>query len=81
LVDKMTTYRVIARRDGDWWSLVADDVGGREVASQCRRLEQADSAIREAIALVLDVEQGAFQVQIAPEVEGIEKQRKLAGSA
>lgn len=67
----MTTYRVTARRDGDWWSLVADDVGGRDVASQCRRLEQADSAIREAIALVLDVEQGAFEVQIDPEVEGM----------
>jgi predicted RNase H-like HicB family nuclease len=52
----MTTYRVIATRDGDWWSLVAEDVEGREVASQSRRLDQAEAAISEAIALVLDVE-------------------------
>ncbi|MEX2487224.1 MAG: hypothetical protein WD377_06375, partial [Nitriliruptoraceae bacterium] len=67
----MTTYRVVARRDGDWWSLVAGDVGSREVASQCRRLEQADAAIRDAIALVLGVDRDAFDVQIDPEVEGL----------
>ncbi|MEX0868812.1 MAG: hypothetical protein WD011_03990 [Nitriliruptoraceae bacterium] len=67
----MTTYRVVARRDGDWWSLVAEDVGAREVASQCRRLEQADAAIRDAIALVLGVDRDAFDVQIDPEVEGL----------
>ncbi|MEX2328083.1 MAG: hypothetical protein WD575_00015 [Nitriliruptoraceae bacterium] len=67
----MTTYRVTARRDGDWWSLVADDVNGREVASQCRRLDLADSAIREAIALVLDVEADVFNVQVIAEVEGM----------
>jgi hypothetical protein len=52
----MATYRVTATRDGDWWSLVAADVGGREVASQSRRLDQADSAIRDAIALVWSCE-------------------------
>jgi DNA-directed RNA polymerase specialized sigma subunit len=62
----MTTYRVTATRDGDWWSLVADDVGGREVASQSRRLDQAAPAIREAIALVLDVNENTVDVEVVP---------------
>ncbi len=67
----MTTYQVTATRDGDWWSLVASNVGGREVASQSRRLDQADAAIREAIALVLDVDQDAFDLDITPELERV----------
>lgn len=62
----MTTYTVTATRDGEWWSLVAEDVGGREVASQSRRLDQADAAIREAIALVLDVDPDTFDVDVVP---------------
>jgi DNA-directed RNA polymerase specialized sigma subunit len=65
----MTTYQVTATRDGDWWSLVAIDIDGREVASQSRRLDQADGAIREAIALVLDVDGAAFDLDITPELE------------
>lgn len=65
----MTTYHVTATRDGDWWSLVASKVGGREVASQSRRLDQAEAAIGEAIALVLDVDQGAFDVEVIPELD------------
>jgi DNA-directed RNA polymerase specialized sigma subunit len=62
----MTTYRVTATRDGDWWSLVAEDVNDREVASQARRLDQAEPAIREAIALVLDVDEDTFEVEVVP---------------
>lgn len=68
----MTTFRVTATRDGDWWSLVAADVQEREVASQSRRLDQAEAAIREAIALVLDVAQSEFEVDITPELDRIE---------
>lgn len=67
----MTTYTVTATRDGNWWSLVATDVGGREVASQSRRLDQADAAIREAIALVLDVDEDSFEVAVVPSLEQI----------
>jgi len=66
------TYRVTATRDGDWWSLVADDVQGREVASQSRRLDQAEPAIREAIALVLDVDGEAFDVDISPDLRHVD---------
>lgn len=68
----MTTYRVIATRDGDWWSLVAEDVEGREVASQSRRLDQADVAISEAIALVLDVDGAEFDVDLSPDLSHVE---------
>jgi len=65
----MTRYTVTATRDGGWWSLIAADVEGREVASQSRRLDQADTAIREAIALVLEVDEGSFEVEIVPELD------------
>lgn len=68
----MTTYTVRATRDGAWWSLVAPDVAGREVASQSRRLDQADAVIRDAIALVLDVDQDAFAVDVTPVLDRYE---------
>jgi hypothetical protein len=68
----VTTYRVTATREADWWSLVAVDVEGREVASQSRRLDQAEAAIREAIALVLDVGSDTFDVDITPDLSHIE---------
>jgi hypothetical protein len=68
----VSTYRVTATRQGDWWSLVAHDVLGREVASQSRRLDQADAAIREAIALVLDVDGEEFELQISPDLRHVE---------
>jgi DNA-directed RNA polymerase specialized sigma subunit len=84
----VTTYSVTATRDGDWWSLVAHDVRGREVASQSRRLDQADAAIREAIGLVLDVDGDEVEVDISPDLrhaevsddtlEAIELRRALA---
>jgi DNA-directed RNA polymerase specialized sigma subunit len=71
----VTTYRVTATREADWWSLVAVDVDGREVASQARRLEQAEAAIREAVALVLDVGSDTFDVDITPDLSHIEVSR------
>ena len=68
----MTSYTVTATRDGNWWSLIAADVDGREVASQSRRLDQADAAIREAIALVLDVDQDSFDVDVVPTLDQID---------
>ena len=67
----MRIYRVTATRDGDCWSLVAHDVEGREVASQARRLDRADAAIREAIALVLDVDGDAFDLEISPDLRHV----------
>lgn len=72
----MITYHVTATRDGDWWSLVAHSVNGREVASQSRRLDQAEVAIRQAIALVLDIHSDQFGVEISPDLSHVEVSRE-----
>ncbi|MFD5514459.1 type II toxin-antitoxin system HicB family antitoxin [Streptomyces sp. NPDC127066] len=60
----MSAYRVIARRTGEWWALEVPDLPG--VFSQAKRLEQADEAAREAIAVMLDVETEEVSVSIEP---------------
>jgi len=67
----MNAYKVTATREPAWWSLVAHDVGGREVASQSRRLDQAEVSIRAAIALVLDVDAASFTVTITPDLRSV----------
>lgn len=67
----MTTYHVTATREPGWWALVAV-VDDREVASQCRRLDQADATIREAIALVLDVDEDTVDVDVEPRMPAAE---------
>jgi DNA-directed RNA polymerase specialized sigma24 family protein len=71
-------YEVRAIREGDWWSLVAD-LGSREVASQTKRLANAEEMIREAIALALDVEDDSFEVNIDPILPN--ELQTIAGSA
>lgn len=58
------TYRVVARRIGEWWALEVPDLPG--VFSQVKRLEQADAAAREAIAVMLDSESDGFSVRLDP---------------
>ena len=60
----VNTYRVTARRVGEWWALEVPDLSG--VFSQAKRLDQADEAAREAIALMLDVEPEEVAVEIDP---------------
>ena len=61
------TYEVRAIRSGRWWTLEADDVP--RARSQTRRLDQAELMIREALAMVLDVEPDSFDVTIRPVLE------------
>ncbi|WP_331756633.1 type II toxin-antitoxin system HicB family antitoxin [Streptomyces decoyicus] len=60
----MTAYRVTARRSGDWWALEVPDLPG--VFSQAKRLDKADEAASEAIAVMLDVEPEEVQVDVQP---------------
>ncbi|WP_329149305.1 type II toxin-antitoxin system HicB family antitoxin [Streptomyces sp. NBC_01456] len=60
----MTSYRVTARRAGEWWALEVPDLPG--VFSQAKRLDKADEAAREAIAVMLDVETEDVEVTIEP---------------
>lgn len=82
---QQTVYEVTATREGDWWAIVAD-LGEREVASQARRLDQVEPMIREAISLVLDVDEHAFDIEVTPVLpdlspqahEAIEIRQRLA---
>lgn len=60
----MTAYRVTARRSGDWWAIEVPDLPG--VFSQAKRLDKADEAAREAIAVMLDIETDDVEVDIQP---------------
>lgn len=64
----MTAYPVQAIREDGWWGLIAD-LGFRTVASQARRLDQAAPMIREAIALVLDVDEQSFDIDLQPRLD------------
>ncbi len=80
-----TVYEVTATREGDWWAIIAD-LGEREVASQARRLGQVEPMIREAIGLVLNVDEHAFDIDVTPVLpdlspqahEAIELRQRLA---
>lgn len=59
-------FQVNAQRSGEWWALSVDGMPG--VHSQVRILAKADSAIREAIALVHDWDPDEFAVVVNPEL-------------
>lgn len=70
----VNSYRVTARRSGDWWALDVPELPG--VHSQTKRLDQAGKEIREAIALMLDIEEDEFDLTIEPSL-GYDEQRVL----
>jgi predicted RNase H-like HicB family nuclease len=60
-------YRVEAVRSGDWWAITVPALSG--VFSQAKRLDQVESTAREAIAMMLDVDQsevGPIEVDVTP---------------
>ena len=50
------SYRVEVIRSGDWWSITVPALDG--VFSQAKRLDQVEARISEAIALMLDIDEG-----------------------
>ena len=58
----MKTYTVRAERSGDWWALEVPELPG--VFSQARRLDQAQTMARDAIAAMLDVATDSFDVEV-----------------
>jgi predicted RNase H-like HicB family nuclease len=58
----VSTYRVIARRVGGWWALEVPELPG--VFSQVGRLDGAEGAAREAIALMLGVDADTVSVDV-----------------
>ena len=60
-------YRVEAVRSGDWWAITVPDLRG--VFSQAKRLSRVEATAREAIAMMLDInesEVGPIDVQVQP---------------
>ncbi|HLZ21151.1 MAG TPA: type II toxin-antitoxin system HicB family antitoxin [Ktedonobacterales bacterium] len=61
---KRKTYTARCERTGDWWAINVPELRG--VHTQARRLEKAESMVRDAIALFLDVPADSFDVRIEP---------------
>lgn len=61
---KRKTYTAQCRRVGDWWAINVLDVP--RVHTQARRLDQVETMARDAIALLLDVPEGSFDVVVKP---------------
>jgi len=57
-------YTVTADRDGKSWFLKVRELPG--VFSQVRRLDRAEEWIRDAIALMLEVPEDSFDVELVP---------------
>jgi hypothetical protein len=62
----VTVYRVMAKRWAHGWELHIDGEG----VTQSRSLSEADSMVRDYIALMHDVAADSFDVEIIPEVGG-----------
>ena len=66
-----TCHRVEAVRSGDWWAITVPDLRG--VFSQAKRLSQVEATAREAIAMMLDIDEsevGPVDVQVQPPALG-----------
>jgi len=48
-------YRVEAERSGDWWAITVPSLSG--LFSQTKRLDQVEATVREAIAMMLDIDE------------------------
>ena len=62
--DQSRTHRVEVVRSGRWWAITVPALNG--VFSQTKRLDQVESAAREAIALMLAIDEAAVgELEIA----------------
>jgi predicted RNase H-like HicB family nuclease len=57
-------YKALCTREGGWWAVDVPDVPG--VHPQAKRLDQAESMARDAIALMLEVPSDSFDVEVEP---------------
>lgn len=51
------SHRVEAVRSGNWWAITVPGLDG--VFSQARRLDQVEARAREAVAMMLDIDEAA----------------------
>lgn len=58
------TYTAVCERSGGWWAVSVPELRG--VHTQARRLDQAETMVREVIALMLGVPEDSFAVVMEP---------------
>lgn len=58
------TYTAQCVRSGDWWAITVPEVPG--AFTQSRRLDQAEDMARDAVALLLRVPPGSFDLVVIP---------------
>jgi len=61
------THQVEVVRSGDWWAIAVPELAG--VFSQAKRLDQVESHARQAIAMMLNVDDtavGPLEIHITP---------------
>lgn len=83
----MKTYSVHVQRDGDWWGIDIPEVDGG--FSQAKRLDQVEAMAREVVALLLDVPEDSFELDVsvafppdwAQMAARVQALRKAAGEA
>jgi predicted RNase H-like HicB family nuclease len=71
-------YRVDAIRSGGWWAITVPSLDG--VFSQAKRLDQVEDSAREAISLMLDIDEndvGALDIVVTPPARAAELLRAL----
>lgn len=61
-MSKRAAYTVRAVRAGAWWAIEVPEVEG--TFTQARRLDQVEAVAREAIALMLDVPEDSFDLEL-----------------
>jgi predicted RNase H-like HicB family nuclease len=59
-----TTYTALAERSGNWWAIDVPELKG--VHTQAKRLDQIEPMVRDAIALMLNVPEDSFGVDVRP---------------
>lgn len=77
-------YTAEARRSGDWWAVRIPGVDG--AFTQARRIDQIEAMARDVIALMLDVPEDSFDldvhVDLPPEAEeGVRRLQKARQEA
>jgi predicted RNase H-like HicB family nuclease len=71
-------HRVEVTRSGGWWAITVPALDG--VFSQAKRLDQVDDSAREAISLMLDIDEddvGALDIIVTPPARAAELLRSL----
>jgi predicted RNase H-like HicB family nuclease len=71
-------HRVEVTRSGRWWAITVPALDG--VFSQAKRLDQVEDSAREAISLMLDIDEndvGALDIIVTPPARAAEMLRAL----